>query len=185
MTWLSHTTIATAVALPFNPAAIPIAVAGSTAPDWMEGLLKPFMPHLKHRKETHYLFFWIFAFALSFLIDYRDILFWFTLGGITHILADSLTISGVPLSPWSKTKFHLFGGALKESSFYKFRTGGQSEYIIAFSMLVIAIMLNNPINMLAKDNHNNFNPYMFNYRELHSDKIIDSKEYKENRFNFF
>jgi inner membrane protein len=36
MTWKSHIAIATAVTLPFNPMAIPVAALGSTAPDWSE-----------------------------------------------------------------------------------------------------------------------------------------------------
>ena len=42
MTWKSHIAIATAVTLPFNPMAIPVAVLGSTAPDWSEWILKFF-----------------------------------------------------------------------------------------------------------------------------------------------
>lgn len=194
MTWLSHTTIATALVLPFAPHAIPIVVAGSTAPDWLEWVLKPFFPYIKHRNETHYLALWIILFILSFAIDFNSLLFWFSLGGITHVLADSLTVSGVPLSPFDRTRFHLFGGAIKESGFYKFRTGSMSEYIIAFSLLAFAIVLNNPIHALVNFGSNKvlhvdqvepFNPYIVNYREMFQKKVIDELEYKTNRFSFF
>jgi len=190
MTWLSHTTIATAIILPFNPGAIPLVVAGSTAPDWLEWILKPMVPHLKHRNETHYLALWIGLLLVSFIIDFNNMLFWFSFGGITHVLADSLTVSGVPLSPFDKTRFHLFGGAIKESAFYKFRTGSLSEYIIAFSLLAFAVVLNNPINMLtnmSKDalHVETFNPFITDYRKMFNQKIIDAKEYKLNRFSIF
>lgn len=183
MTWISHTTIATALALPFNPAAIPAAVAGSTAPDWLENIIRPFYP-VEHRKETHYLVLWLLLLLCSFLIDINNMLFWFALGGLSHIAADSLTISGIPLSPWHKTKFHLFGGKIKEGDFYKFRTGDLSEYIIAFSMLAFALYISNPHTIFSK-NSDTFNPFYINNHKLYEEKIIDEKEYRERRFEFF
>jgi len=42
MTWKSHIAIAIACAIPFNPALIPVASLGATAPDWSEWVLKFF-----------------------------------------------------------------------------------------------------------------------------------------------
>ena len=184
MTWLSHSTIATAIVLPINPVMLPVIVAGSTAPDWLENLFRFFGFEIEHRKETHYLSHWIILIIISFLVDFRDIIFWFAIGGFTHILEDSLTISGVPLSPWNSSRFHLFGGALQETAFYKFRTGSLNEYIIAFFILGFSIFLVNPNLSIFKKN-NEFNPYLTNYKKLHKERIIDEREYKENRFNFF
>ena len=56
MTWKSHIAIATAITLPFNPMAVPVAVLGSTAPDWSEWILKFFGIRVQHRGATHYLY---------------------------------------------------------------------------------------------------------------------------------
>ena len=40
MKWVSHVLIAGAVCAVFNPLAVPAALAGSTAPDWFEFLIK-------------------------------------------------------------------------------------------------------------------------------------------------
>ena len=69
-----------------------------------------------------------------------------------------------------------------------------SEYIIAFSLLAFAIVLNNPIHALVNFGSNKvlhvdqvepFNPYIVNYREMFQKKVIDELEYKTNRFSFF
>jgi len=60
-------------------------------------------------------------------------IFWFGIGYLTHWVADSMTISGVPISPYDKHKIHLFGG--------KLRTGDMGEYIISFSLLAVAVFI--------------------------------------------
>ncbi|EAH8125088.1 metal-dependent hydrolase, partial [Campylobacter coli] len=52
MTWKSHLAIGTAISLPFSPFGTPLAMLGSTAPDWIEWILKFFGIHVKHRGET-------------------------------------------------------------------------------------------------------------------------------------
>ena len=54
MTWKSHIAIATACAIPFNPALIPAAALGSTAPDWSEWVLKFFGVQVQHKEMIHY-----------------------------------------------------------------------------------------------------------------------------------
>jgi len=176
MTWKSHIAIATAVTLPFNAELIPIAAAGATAPDWIEWILKFFGIHCQHRKETHYLIIPLAIIALSFLIDYRNILFWFGIGYLTHWVADSLTISGVPLTPWDNRKIHFFGGAL--------RTGEPKEYVYSFGLLAISVFLFKP-TLASFTGENSFNPYNVNFKHLYEQKIIDEKEYYDNRFRFF
>jgi inner membrane protein len=190
MTWLSHTSIATAIALPFSPLHIPIIVLGSTAPDWIETLLTTFGFEIQHREETHYLTSWLILIVISFFIDFNNLLFWFAIGGLSHILEDSLTISGVPFSPYSTHRFHLFGGALDESSFYKFRTGSIVEYVIAFSILGLVVFFVNPAsnfinNYNKSEDEKTYNVYYQNYKELYKKGIIDEKEYKELRFKMF
>lgn len=42
----------------------------------------------------------------------------FAWGGLSHVLADSLTVSGVPFSPYSERRFHLHGGRLRTGGGY-------------------------------------------------------------------
>jgi inner membrane protein len=191
MTWLSHSSIATAIALPLSPAHIPVIVLGSTAPDWIEYVLNALGLNVEHRKETHYVVLWLFLICLSFFIDFNSMLFWFAIGGLSHVLEDSLTVSGVPFSPYSTHRFHLFGGALSESSFYRFRTGSMVEYIIAFSILGASVFLVNPFSNFiqnynkSEEQKSKFNAYYMDYKKLYEEGVIDEKEYKELRFKMF
>ena len=56
MRWVSHAAIAGSLAALVHPAAVPVAILGSTAPDWLEWALKVLGKRIKHRQETHYLF---------------------------------------------------------------------------------------------------------------------------------
>jgi inner membrane protein len=47
------------------------------------------------------------------LWDWHGLVFWFSLGGLLHVLCDALTVTGVPLGPWSDRRFHLFGGRVR------------------------------------------------------------------------
>jgi inner membrane protein len=191
MTWLSHTSIATAIALPISPAYIPVIVLGSTAPDWLEYVLNALGINVEHRKETHYLTSWLILIFIALFIDFNNMLFWFAIGGLSHVVEDSLTVSGIPFSPYSTHRFHLFGGALEESSFYKFRTGSMVEYVIAFAILGLVVFFVNPASNFIQnynktgEQKSNYNVYYQNYKKLYEDGIIDEKEYKELRFKMF
>jgi len=179
MTWKSHTAIATALILPFNPALIPIASLGATAPDWLEYVLKFFGVEVEHRKETHYLIVPLIIIAISLIIDFKSFLFWFGIGYFSHWFADSLTRTGVPLSPWDNHRIHFFGG--------KLTTGEPLEYIISFAFLGVIILIFKG-NLIELNNQNGvykFEVYNNNYQKMYDEKIIDEKEYKENRFKFF
>ena len=176
MTWKSHTAIATAITLPFNPALLVASNLGATAPDWIEYILKFFGITVEHRGVTHYLIIPLFLIALSFIFDYKGIIYWFGIGYLSHWFADSLTISGVPISPFDHSRIHFFGGKIK--------TGEMLEYIISFSLLIMSITIAKPIINFS-DNHKTFNAFSIDYFDLNKKKIIDNKELLENRFKFF
>jgi inner membrane protein len=179
MTWKSHIAIATACTIPFNPALIPAAALGSTAPDWSEWILKFFGIQVQHRGITHYLYIPFLFILLSFVIDFKSIIFWFGIGYLTHWVADSLTPSGVPISQFDNHRIHLFGGRI--------RTGSFMEYILAFGFLLLVVSLVKPLDMIKNrdDLNNYFNVYFNDYGKMYEQKIIDEKTYKENRFNLF
>ena len=98
--------------------------AGSTAPDWLEWVANAIGKRVKHRSVTHYAAGWgIGTLVFALLWDFHNIGLAFFYGGSTHVLADALTVTGVPFAPNSDRRFHLFGGRL--------RTGGAGEYGIA------------------------------------------------------
>lgn len=180
MTWKSHSAIASAIIIPFNPSLLPVAILGSTAPDWLEYVLNFFGVKVKHRGATHYLIIPLAIIIFSFIFDFKNIIFWFGISYLTHWIADALTISGVPLSPYDKNKINLFGGRLK--------TGEITEYILSFSLLGISLLIFNPIIHLYKNNEEtpvDFNVYYMDYKDLYEKKIIDEKIYKEKRFKLF
>jgi len=177
MTWKSHIAIATAVTLPFNPLGIPFAILGSTAPDWSEWVLGFFGISVTHRGATHYLYVpLIFIFAGLFTSDF---IFWFGIGYLTHWFADSLTISGVPISQFDNHRIHFFGGSI--------RTGEPKEYLFSFGFLLVVFLIVQPtINGLKNTSkYEVFNPYFIQFSELYADKIIDEKSYRDNKFKLF
>lgn len=185
MTWKSHIAIATAITLPFNPLYVPFAILGSTAPDWSEWILHFFGIRVQHRGATHYLYIPILFIVVGAMLDVKPIV-WFGVGYLSHWFADSLTLSGVPLSQWDSHRIHFFGG--------KIRTGDYQEYIISFGILIVAIIISQSsiinINPFVEHNqtiykNNNFNPYWIPYAELYEDKIIDEKTYRDNKFKLF
>lgn len=178
MTWKSHMAIASACVLPFNPAALPAAILGSTAPDWSEWILKFFGITVKHRGATHYLIIPIVFIIISAVFDFRSLVFWFGIGYLSHWFADSLTISGVPLTPWDRNRIHFFGG--------KLRTGEMLEYIISFSMLAVSVTVAKPmLEHLSFSEPMEFNVFSMDYSDLNDKNIIDNQEYLLNRFKFF
>ena len=182
MTWKSHTAIASAVILPFNPSLLVVANLGATAPDWLEWILKFFDIKVAHRGSTHYLIVPVGIILFSFIFDFRDMIFWFGIGYFTHWFADSLTISGVPLSPWDTSRVHFFGGKLK--------TGDMMEYIISFSLLAVSVTIAKPMiesvyNFSNDNNQTKFNKFSMDYQKLNDNNVIDNKELLEMRFKFF
>lgn len=182
MTWKSHIAIATACTIPFNPSALPVAILGSTAPDWSEWVLKFFGISVQHRGATHYFIVPLAIIIFSFFFDFRDLFFWFGVGYMTHWFADSLTISGVPLSPWDNSRIHFFGGKLK--------TGEILEYIISFSLLAMSVTIAKPMleavyNFDDEEKIHIYRVFSMDYHKLNKENIIDNKELLERRFKFF
>jgi len=182
MTWKSHIAIATACTLPFNPAALPASILGSTGPDWSEWVLKFFGIKVEHRGMTHYLIVPLAIIAFSFIFDFKDLIFWFGIGCLTHWFADSLTITGVPLSPWDNSRIHFFGGKLK--------TGEMTEYIISFTLLALSVTIAKPVmeNVYTFGTEtltHTFNVFSMDYQDLNHKNIIDNQEYLQHRFRFF
>ena len=182
MTWKSHMAIASACCLPFNPSALPMAIIGSTAPDWSEWILKFFNIQVEHRGATHYIIVPLFFILFSFFFDIKDLIFWFGIGYLGHWFADSLTISGVPLTPWDTSRIHFFGG--------KLRTGDLLEYVISFSLLAMSVTVAKPTvegvsGLLGSGETQSFSVYSMDYEDLNQRGIIDNKEFLESRFKFF
>jgi inner membrane protein len=188
VTWKSHIAIATAVTIPFNPSALGVAILGSTAPDWSEWVLKFFSVNIQHRGATHYLIIPLSIIIFSFifgdiLMKLEELIFWFGIGYFTHWFADSLTISGVPISPWDTSRVHFFGGKLK--------TGDMLEYIISFSLLAMSVTVAKPMIEtvysfgIGDEYKNSFKVFSMDYQDLKDKNIIDAKELLEKRFKFF
>ena len=112
MKWLNHTLIAGSLCAVVAPPLVAPCVLG--APDWLEWVFKALGKPIKHRTTTHILTHWLtFALFATFVFDLHGILAAFAWGGVSHILTDAMTVSGVPFSPYSDRRFHLFGGRFR------------------------------------------------------------------------
>lgn len=173
MKWVSHIAIAGATTAVYDPKLVPLAVFGGVFPDLAEQIGNRFLgARLTHRQETHYFVYWLAGFLFFFLLD-LPLVASFLWGGLTHVLADSVTITGVPFSPLSDRRFHLFGGRL--------RTGSAAEYIFVFCFSVVCFLLANYIHRES----GGFLPFFFNWGEYYENGLIDAAEWKANRFKFF
>lgn len=175
MRWISHIAIAGSICAVFNPIAVPAAVLGSTAPDWIEMLRRVFERNkkVKHRAGTHYLVAWIgLAVAARLLWDFQGMLFWFALGGAVHWVCDALTVTGAPVGWWSDRRVTLFGGKVK--------TGGTAEYVITgLVVLTCAVLI-----WARSTTPGGFIPFFYHWGQHYEDGLIDGTEWKANRFNF-
>lgn len=177
MKWISHSAIGGTSAAIINPLYVPVAILGATAPDWLEWVLSAAGLHITHRKETHYLIVWLVAFIIGLSIAGTfagaDFIAAFLWGGLTHILTDALTVQGVPFSPTSRRRFHLFGGRLK--------TGSPQEYVIAFSLSAVFVLIAMQMHQ-AKET--GFMPYFYDWDGAYEKGEIDAYEWKMNRWKF-
>lgn len=174
MRWVSHILIAGAVCAVFNPAAVPAAVLGSTAPDWFEFIKRAVRRdrRVKHRGSTHYLAGWLLlAAAAWFVWDLRGWLYWFAIGGAVHWFCDALTVTGAPLGWWSDRRMTLFGG--------KVHTGGGSEYFITGVVVLVCAVL-----VWSKHSTpGGFIPFFYHWGDYFEKGLIDGMEWRTNRFN--
>ena len=67
MRWISHTMISASLCAVWQPALMPAAVLGATAPDWLEWLGRRHLPlaHAVHRGRTHNLLAWLLLLVLG------------------------------------------------------------------------------------------------------------------------
>ena len=187
MTWKSHSAIAAAITLPFAPALVPVAVIGSTAPDWSEWILKFFGIRIQHRGVTHYVYIplailLVALFAMPISAVLSATLAAFGAGYLSHWVADGFTVSGVPVSGSSAYRVHFFGG--------RFRTGVMGEYIFAFGLLALSVFFFAPsmhalTSSLGASDARAFNAWFVDYRDLYDKHIIDEYEAVLTRFKFF
>ena len=116
---------------------------------------------------------WFIALLFALLLwDFHGMLAAFCWGGLTHVLADSMTVSGVPFAPNSERRFHLFGGRL--------RTGEAGEYAVAWGIVALCA-----ITMQLLHTNTNWYPFFYDWAGLYEEGLIDGKEWRDNRFRFF
>ncbi len=157
-----------------EPLAIPAAVLGATAPDWLEWVLSLGGRPVKHRTVTHVTIYWIFAVILLLILPKDGFLlhlFGFAVGGLSHVLADACTVSGVPFFPWSTRRFHLFGGRL--------RTGQPAEVIFSALVLVCGVVI---ALLVHRGDGSGYLPFFPDYAEKYQRGVIDALEWKQHRF---
>ena len=175
MKWVNHVLICGAITAVYDVRLVPPAILGATAPDWMEWVLKFVGRPVKHRTVTHYLSVWCLCWLFSWLFLPPGLAAHmataFCWGGVTHVLTDAMTVSGVPLSPYSDRRFHLFGG--------RFRTGEPIEYGISAGVMLVCIGLTNLIPS------GDFAPFFYDWAGHYEAGEIDAYEWKVNRFRFF
>ena len=166
MTWLTHTTFAyfTSELLGLSP----LAVLGSTAPDWSEDLFGI----KEHRGRTHYITLWFTAFiiALSLYLTTKSAILYhalsFVYGGLTHLLLDALTVAGVPLGA-SNMRIRITG---------LIRTGQLSEWMFLACLLIVFLPLHQAGSL----------KFGFSkYKDLYKEEVIDLREYNERKFKVF
>lgn len=175
MRWYNHILIAAAPAALFKPALVPAVILGATAPDWLEWLARFARYQLPHRGPTHWLAAWLLGLPLAALLPdpAGGLLSAFAYGGMTHVLTDALTVTGVPFSPLSERRFHLLGGRL--------RTGGAGEYGISAGIVLLCWALH---GQLATPG-GGYLPFFPNWAERYEQGTATAKEWRDNRFRFF
>lgn len=174
MKWVSHVLIAGAICAVANPVAVPAAVAGSTAPDWFEAIVRALRRdgQAKHRAGTHYLAGWLLGAAFAWAVwDWQGWILWFCLGGTIHWFCDALTVTGAPVGWWSDRRLTLFGG--------KVMTGSPIEYLITGVIVMVCAAL-----IWSRAGPAGFVPFFYHWQNLYDQGVVDGFEWKTNRFNF-
>jgi inner membrane protein len=165
MTWITHTAFAGLSAWIFGLHS-GLAVLGSTSPDWFED----FFGIKEHRGITHWFSLWFLVFVFFLALSLEGV-GWavyplsFVYGGLSHVVLDALTVSGVPLG-FSKLRIRI-GGLV--------RTGKTSEWVFLALIVVFLVPL---LRLDVKVGYSK-------WRELYDGKVIDRREYEERRFKIF
>lgn len=173
MRWWAHLAIGGALAAAVSgPAAVPAALVGSTAPDWLEwAAVRLGGRRVRHRAATHYLSAWVAAgVVLALLPGAWALAAWLAWGGLSHVLADALTVTGVPVGPWSDRRVHLLGGQV--------RTGGLGEWVtvaVVVGLCAGAVWLTRGAG--------EWTPYQFGtWSRWAEDGLIDRSEWRRERW---
>jgi membrane-bound metal-dependent hydrolase YbcI (DUF457 family) len=161
MTWATHIIVGSATAKIFGLNYI-LTTLGSILPDLVE-MVTP--KRVQHRGVTHSLALWVAALVLLWFTPMRDCLIGVVFG---HLLMDSLTVMGVPILDENSRRITIFGGRIRTASAGEFAISG----IIAFIAFII-------LGSFTLDTSRR------NWKTLHEQKVIDTKEYYENRFKVF
>lgn len=173
MKWVNHVGVAAAVAAVINPALVPAAALGATAPDWLEWVAGAGGHKIKHRTTTHVLTSWLLAVVFFGAVwDFRGHGLAFALGACCHWLQDSLTITGVPVSWFSDRRTTLAGGRL--------RTGGVGEYVITAGVVLVCAAI-----VLTRSPGSGFLPFFRDWPGLYKGGLVDGAEWRAHRFEFF
>lgn len=148
-----------------RPGGIQVAVNRRSGRRW------PTIRKFKHRGVTHWLVNRIVAVIFSWLAwDSRNLGLAFSLGGLWHILTDAMTISGVPVGPWSDRKIYLFGGKLKP--------GSPTEYLVSAVVVLICAVI------AWHKPSTEFVPFFYDWLQYYNEGLIDGKEWKTIVFGF-
>lgn len=162
MTWASHIIVGSATAKVFGLNYV-LTTFGSVLPDLAEMVIPK---GVHHRGITHSVSLWLAALALLwFFPPARDVLIGVCVG---HLLMDSLTVMGVPILDEHSRRITILGGKLRTASAGEFVVSG----IIAFISFVV-------LGSFTLDSSKT------SWNTLHEQRIIDKKEYKDNRFKIF
>lgn len=177
MMWRSHFIIgATLPIIVGDYGGAVAAVIGSVAPDYLEELPRVWGGRkIAHRTTTHVMVYWIAAvLVLMSLASWSTLPMWWAWGGLSHVLADSLTPMGVPIFPTQKHRTNFLGGAI--------RSGSAGEYVIMAVCVVFATLA---FRFSGTDETRGFMPFFPDYFKKYDEGVIDAHELKENRFRWF
>lgn len=174
MKWTSHIAIGASIGAMFSAPLVPVAILGSTAPDWLEWVYTAVTRRkIKHRGPTHYVSRWVVALLCGlFVWDFHHIVTGFALGGLSHLFCDSLTPSGVPLSGFSSNRFTLFGGKIK--------TGEVSEHVFT-GVFVVACLA---VALATHSWGGEYSPFFYDWADGYKRGLVDPVEWKEHRFRW-
>jgi inner membrane protein len=170
MMWFNHLLVAGAVTAVVAPPLAPVAMLGSTAPDWLEWVSDRLGKRVKHRAQTHYLSLWLVALVACLFLDPSNLLTAFCFGGASHVVLDALTVTGVPWGPGSDRRFHLLGG--------RFRTGDPAEYAISVAVVCACAFV------AVSWSGSAWYPFFYDWSGLYDGGVIDGAEWRANRFRF-
>lgn len=125
MTWVSHSIVAVSVAslVGSAPADVVVAAFASRLPDQLE-----IIPFLGHRGWSHSIAVWSVITIIVALMDPASVIY--LLGPLSHIVADALSISGIPV----------FGRRSRMIRLPLYRTGRLSELVAVFAIAGVAIL---------------------------------------------